>query len=65
MKALQDLIGKQVIYSMFTPNDIHNSATFEGVLKEVDGHLITVERDGRTYVINTMSASFEEIREDK
>ncbi len=43
MKALQDLIGKQVIYSMFTPNGIHNSATFEGVLKEIDRHPIAVK----------------------
>ena len=65
MKALQNLINKRVIYSMFTPNGIHNSAVFEGVLKEIDGHLIAVEREGLTYVINTMSASFEEIRENK
>ncbi len=65
MKALNDLVNKPVIYSMFTPNGIHNSLSFEGILREVDGHLIAVERDGDTYVVNTMSAPFEEIRENK
>ncbi len=65
MKALQDLIGKRIVYIVFTPNGIHNSDMFEGILREVDGHLIAVEREGRTHVINTMSASFERVVIDR
>ncbi|PCI30279.1 hypothetical protein COB55_00675 [Candidatus Wolfebacteria bacterium] len=65
MQALQDLIGKCIVYSVFTPNRLTDSTTFNGVLKEIDMHMIAIERDGITYVINTMSATFEEIYEDE
>ena len=61
MKTLNDMIGKEVTYSLFTPNGIHRSVDFQGILKEVEGHLIAVERENSICVINTMSAVFEDI----